>query len=189
MNEGESREEKKGKSAQSDLTVLKRSKLGIRLLYLITFLQLCGPQKREQARRHKHCLRKPKNNYAINPIYLHYESKCLLSKHKLKDERNFFRSVPRGVEGHMLASRLLREPRFIWDFHLKFYLSILGLTSRVETERDFMETQMNCIVMVIVVVEGTIPSSINVTQQTDCAMCGRTINWLCERRKIFLRPN
>lgn len=115
------------------MTVLKRSKLGIRLLYLITFLQLCVPQKREQARRHKHCLRKPKNNYAINPIYLHYESKCLLSKHKLKDERNFFRSLSFSAEGGR-GPYASFETSSRAEIYLRFSFKILFVNLRLNFE-------------------------------------------------------
>jgi hypothetical protein len=72
-------------------------------------------------------LRKAKENLriitSINPIYLHYESKCLLSKHKKREKREILvHFTASRAKASVMRSRraICLCLRFIRDFHLNF---------------------------------------------------------------------
>lgn len=138
-------------SKWSDLAKLKRSKLDIRLALFDHFLSVLRTQKRsifDDGKMKSTAKENLRIITSINPIYLHYESKCLLSKHWMNEwmKENavayaslagvFFFWVSGRERGHLSFFLLpaLRELRFIRDFHLKFYLSTSSLREAEQEE-------------------------------------------------------
>lgn len=147
---------------------------------------------------------------SINPIYLHYESKCLLSKHWTKEKENFFvQSLSRLLllllvllvrcggreEPYVSVPQLLSQA----EIYSRFSFKILFVNLELRDGRGCLEVAWNhnCImaVMVIVIVilmpfsrRGKIPYQFSLTSHNkpkpSSLMCGSTINWP-EDRKTF----